>query len=817
MWGREKSNESFAPTRPGVLKLCSGGSVLLFLLALVIAYPAQASQPLLKESQPRGAQRGKTFTLTLKGEGLVTGAELITTLPGTVSRLAPSKDVETPDSELSFLVQMPEDAVVGVYPIRIHTDDGLSNVLLFSVSDLPEISEKEPNDSIAEAQPINIPVTISGTLKGPDQDFYRFTAKTHERLVLEVEARRIGSAIDPALEVLDSAGHRIAMNDDAPGLGVDSRVDVTFPKAGTYYVVVHDSKYSEQTQNFYRLKVGSYTYAEGIFPLGWQRGRRVEVTFFGGNLEKPVKVRPNLDVPPERQIIPVNLPGPKPIGSLPFQFRVSDFPEVLATADRSASQLEPSTLVNGRISKPGQVDRYKFKVSPGQKWLFDLAAASLGTSQLYGSLTVYDSQGRKLPAKDVGDGSDPKLAFTVPDKVKEVTLAVEDLRGLGGLSYAYRLLATPGAEDFTLKILTPYVNVPAHGTAAVQVVAERHGYDGPIQLSIPNPPNDFVVGGGNIAAEILNYEGKREPSTIGYLTLTAKPEAKPRILQLSIWGQGGPADQPIRRRAEGPGIIFTVNGEDQYTLTADLIPPKPVTAPWLGMDLPVAISTPVPAALEVVARNVRVVQGMDFPIDWKLVKQNPGIVTMAVGGLPLPTIKDLGLDRKSESKGADEGKLVLNSTLDTPLVKFDLIPSATLQINGKEETVVAPALTVELVRAYSLALASERVELKNGGKVELAGTVHREPSFSGTVTIKVPDTPDKVSCAAVEVPNGKAEFHLLCEAAPGAQQGDFEVHLVSSATIPGRKDKREYTFPPVTARMVVAGEKPAQTVATRTR
>src|SRR3989442_9072517 len=47
---------------------------------------------------------------------------------------------------------------------------------------------------------------------------------------LEVEARRMGSAIDPVLEVLDSAGHRVAYNDDAPGLGVDSRVEVTFPK-----------------------------------------------------------------------------------------------------------------------------------------------------------------------------------------------------------------------------------------------------------------------------------------------------------------------------------------------------------------------------------------------------------------------------------------------------------------------------------------------------------------------------------------------------------------------------------------------------------
>src|SRR5690242_1781266 len=217
----------------------------------LLVAPAAASslfgtEPVIRDLQPRGGQRGKTFTLTIKGEGLAAGAEIITTLPGTVSRLATPRDVETPGIELAYLIQLPADAEVGAYPLRVHTADGLSNVLIFSVSDLPEVAEKEANDSAAQAQPITIPVAISGTLKGPDQDFFSFTAKARERLLLEVEARRIGSAIDPVLEVFDSTGRRIAENDDAPGLGVDARLELTFPRTGKYYVVVHDSKFSEQ-------------------------------------------------------------------------------------------------------------------------------------------------------------------------------------------------------------------------------------------------------------------------------------------------------------------------------------------------------------------------------------------------------------------------------------------------------------------------------------------------------------------------------------------------------------------------------------------
>jgi len=789
------------------------------LLLLTFVSPLLAVEPLLKELTPPGAQHGKTFTLTLKGEALTSGAEIITTLPASLSRLAPPKDLETPDSQLLFLVQLAQDAPVGVYPVRVHTEDGLSNVVLFSVGDLPEVFEKEPNNSIEQAQPIPIPTTVNGNLTAADQDFYRISAKAHERLVMEVEARRIGSAIDPAIEVLDASGHRTAFNDDAPGLGVDARVDVIFPNAGNYYVVVHDSKYSDQQRKFYRLKVGSFAYADGIFPLGGQRGKSVDVTFLGGNLKEPVKVHVDASASPEKHSIPVNLPGPSPLGSLPFQFQVSDYPEVLGPDNGTVAELHPSTVVNGRIGKPGQIDRFKLKVAPGQQWLFDLQAASLGTSQLYGGLTVYDSQGKKLPAEDVSQGSDPRLAFKVPDKVQEVTLAVEDLRALGGPAFGYRLLAEQTHGDFSLKLLTPYVNVPANGTSQIEVQAERDAYDGPIQLSIPSLPDDLAVEGGNIPAVAVDYAGKTRRESHGYLTITAKPGAKPHAIQLSVWGQGGAPDHPLRRRAEGMGLMFAVNEDPILNLTGDFVPQRPVTAEWLGMELPAAVGKPAPAILQTPARNIRLVAGMSVPIEWKVLKQGPGIeplkvdATLQYGEIRGLELGGAGEGTSKDAVGKDAGSIVLRSQPDSPLVKFDMLLIATIKNNGREETITAPALTIELVRGYSIALASDRLELKGGGKVELAGTVQREPSFTAAVKIKVPDPPEKVACAPVEVPDGKSDFHIVCDAAPDAQAGLFEVHLVSSAVIPGRKDNREYSFPPLAAHLVVTGEKSSATVA----
>ena len=118
-------------------------SVWLWVLAAGFVEAA----PSLKLLRPLGAQRGTTFTLTLVGQELTAGAELITTLPATITRLAP-RDLKTPETELPFLVELRADTPVALYPVRIKTRGGISNLVLFSVSDFPEIEIKK-----AEADP----------------------------------------------------------------------------------------------------------------------------------------------------------------------------------------------------------------------------------------------------------------------------------------------------------------------------------------------------------------------------------------------------------------------------------------------------------------------------------------------------------------------------------------------------------------------------------------------------------------------------------------------------------------------------------------
>jgi hypothetical protein len=95
------------------------------------------------------------------------------------------------------------------------------NILDFSTSRLPDFLPVRPQHSFnelklalgsepeiealsASAQPqaVTVPVTINGRLSG--ESYFRFHARKDQKLILEVNARRLGSELDSFLEVLDA-------------------------------------------------------------------------------------------------------------------------------------------------------------------------------------------------------------------------------------------------------------------------------------------------------------------------------------------------------------------------------------------------------------------------------------------------------------------------------------------------------------------------------------------------------------------------------------------------------------------------------------
>ncbi len=122
---------------------------------------APAASPVLQFTLPRAAQRGAEADLVVEGARLSDAKELLFYSPGvTVTSLTP-----VDAQHVKVHVQVAKDAKVGQYPIRIRTASGVSELRTFYVTPYPVVAEKEPNNDIAHAQPMQFNTTVGGVIE----------------------------------------------------------------------------------------------------------------------------------------------------------------------------------------------------------------------------------------------------------------------------------------------------------------------------------------------------------------------------------------------------------------------------------------------------------------------------------------------------------------------------------------------------------------------------------------------------------------------------------------------------------------------------
>src|SRR3989449_5439044 len=115
--------------------------VLPFIVsALIVSASSLSAQPVITELQPRGAQKGKPFTLTLVGRNLGEGAKIRSTMPASFTLLTPDQPpgMQVEGRYATFLVEPAAELTTGVYAIRVVTAEGISNVQLFTAGTFPE-------------------------------------------------------------------------------------------------------------------------------------------------------------------------------------------------------------------------------------------------------------------------------------------------------------------------------------------------------------------------------------------------------------------------------------------------------------------------------------------------------------------------------------------------------------------------------------------------------------------------------------------------------------------------------------------------------
>ncbi|MCI0460628.1 MAG: PPC domain-containing protein [Gemmataceae bacterium] len=767
-----------------------------FILPLLLVSQATAAPPTVTNVTPRGAERGRPVELALTGTNLTSTARLV--LPFAAEQ-EPIPDKKPTPTQARVRLTVDRAVPAGIYPVRVLTDEGVSPLFFFHVDSFPAATEVEDNNTFAKAQKVAVPAVIDGQCAGGDVDYFRFAAKKGQRLVIETIAARLGSGVQPQIRVTD-ARERLISSDDTQALQGDCRVWFVAPQDGEYVVEISDSRYRGAAPPHYRLKIADYDFPAEVFPLGGRAGEKVEFVLRGGNLSGEVRLSrvlpPPSAGPPGWRWIPLDLGESLRPGMLaPLVIR-GELPE--RTYPESAKEGKPLELAapvtaNGRLTRKGEVHRFRLPVKGGERYRLAVQADVLG-SALDGVLRVTDPAGKQLAISDDVDvpppapglqatkSPDPALEVTTPAGVTALVVELRDGRHRGGVNFGYRFTVTR-AEDFALRQTAAEVNVPRGGSAALVVPVVRRGYDGPIQLGIPELPPGWSVQGGYVPPK----------GTQGVLTLSAPANGEALIDPLTLGVQG---------RALAPGKDLRRWAEQTVVVTRDAnvaVLTMPLSGFAVALIGPDVFTLKGPAAVEVV-------NGYPTSVAVEVTRdQKEKVGTVAVTGAgspPTPGKPPTGLTFKPGSAAPNAGQATLLVTAPVTLPEgrtTDLVIQGKTRVNNVDRTVTAPAIPVTVVRPFTVTLSE--VTLEPGKTAVVRGTIQRQPVCKEAVQLKLDGLPKVVTLAAPPkaVPAGQSEFTLELRADAKAAPTAVNLTLTASAVIGGAT----YTHPAVSVPLKV--------------
>ena len=755
---------------------------------------ALADPPRLADSAPFGVKRGEKAEVTLTGTNLAGNPRLIASFP---FELEPTPPERSNAGAWVFSLTVPETVPLGTHPIRVQTDDGISNAFPLVVGQFAQVAEVEDNNEFEKAQALEaLPVVVEGRAAGADVDFFRFAGKKGETILIDAQCARIGSGVDPTIKLTLAGPPRryIASAEDTPGLLTDARLVAELPEDGDYVVEISDARYAGGGRPVYRLTIAvAAPMAEEVYPLGGRTGEVVGFELRGGTLNEPLLAAARLaPLGSTLEHWPRFVAGALDVESI-RPLALSDFPEIREPADPSAPRPKAVAPVvfNGRLDEPGQEDQFVLTVSPGQKLQIRVEAAALG-SALDGVLRVLNPAGAEIvrgddtpktppggdPATKYND-PDPSLTLDVPADVNEVTLVLSDLAKRGGVGFPYRIIAAPAVPDFDLNLGEPQTSVPQGGSAVVGVSVVRNGYDGPIEISIEEPPAGLTFRPGTIPAG----------QTVGAFSLSAAPDAAFPAASLKIVGAGQGPSGPIRTEALG-WTIFAQQGVLPTNILAEeglAAAPAPATV----------------ATLDVPAEPIEAIHGQSASIPIQVARTEGADAALALAALPLPA--GLTVPAATIAEKAGEG-------VATVAVALEAVPGPTtigLTAKGKfgevERTIALPAVTLNIVRPIEFSLEQPALEIAPGATVELKGKVVRKGEFKEPVVARIDGLPAGLTAEPATVAPDASDFVLKIVAEANAQPAEAAANAIAAFKI----GDADYPFPPspLTVKVVAAQPK----------
>ena len=734
-----------------------------------------AAPPELRDFSPRGLQSGATTRLVVQGEHLDERTRLVLpTTPAAEVRL-----VSAAGNQLELEITVAAEVQADRYPLRLANDQGISTALLLAIDDLPQESMGK--------ETVTLPVALHGALAGDQVLRSRFAGRKGQSLVVDVEGKRLGSALRPVLQLMGPDGRLVAAARPQIQLQGDARLAVTLPADGDYRLEMHDVVYQGPGPGHFRLKIGELHYADRVYPSVSRRAPLATLEYLGSNLQQPAVPSPFTDAARLRSQ-PVPWPagvdrhdiGPRPRVAL-SEFGAGEWTEEQwKQREQSAPTLAAPLAISGRIATPTERDTFTIEVHPESRLRVDLQASRIG-SPLDAVLEVFagpaeangQPTGAALGRADDQPGSaDPLLDLQIPADVRQLTLRVSSLTRDGSSAHDYRLtVQSIDALPPLLSTEASRVIVPAGGHFVLPVRVQHPANPRALQLELDAPPELLQIGPATIDAG--------EDLTLVSFHAASGSQAAFTARLLARAADGSPAMAGALSVPLPPGA--PARSDLRYDLGVAITPAAPLAvrfAPFLpthwdrgsrqtlGVQLlrspgghagPVRLSLLSSQVAPTKQENNQTVP--DLPRTWRLL-ENP-VVTA----------------------GASDAAVTLVTPVDLPMRHWNLAVQADL-LSDDGQTVLATVHSPVLRRATRdplelLCSPPAKVTVRAGDEqaVVLEGQVRR---------VLLPDTP--VIVQLVGLPAGMPELQTLVPA--GESTWKLPVRLPREVTAQEIKDVR---------------------------
>ncbi|MCA9059249.1 MAG: hypothetical protein KDA85_12145 [Planctomycetaceae bacterium] len=702
---------------------------------------AEDLTPVLASIRPHAVQSGQSARVTVTGSRLQNAMLHVGTPGVTVTAV----DVTKPN-EATFEVAVAADAAPGRYLARIVTDRGISNAMVFVTDQLTQVLDGQ----FTEQQPAqSLPVAVSGVIGAAETRRIWFQARAGQLLSAEVEARRVGSGLDPVVEIKTAGGSPLAIEWRRPDLDGDTRATFTVPADGVYVAEVHDLQYRAPGNSVWRLLVGELPPSGLAFPLAAGTAEsevRLVDAVSGSDPLKVAVAQSGVTIQAGQVLLP--LPHLRTqrgtLVSEPFDGTYATDP---VDATFTAPPFAPLTIC-GRITMPGETDEILLKVTAGQALYFAAAAHTIG-SPLRPELAVFAGSNRLGFSNGDAGTTDAAVSVTVPEGTSELRVRISDFTGRGSAGAVYQLsVSRSDRPDFVLQADRSSVSVPGNGSAPIRLSVRRQSpgfrFHGPIQLT--------VLGGGlSVIPQLIPASDTDQQLWITLTRNTASTDRALAIQPVEIVGTAGQGDAQIESRLQ-----LTVNGVDAAQLTLE---PR---------TLLTSATTDVPALLMLNGVPPVLLRGIPTTIPLKLVPLqavNAPLVRLGLETTEAP--------RKSNPQDANSPNLPLVAADDfqiAPAMQSDHLLRITVPADVVENRIDAVAWAefiaqplaapgqqriwsapLTLTVDHATRLQANAATGKKSSTVELIGTLTRHPAFDGAVSVRLDGLPAGYSASSQPV------------------------------------------------------------------